>query len=415
MKKILITILLLLLPTGAWATFPTTGVLDSFTRSNTGPPPSASWLDDSTDNGLQVVSNACKATSIALTGVGSSYWNTSYGPNMEAYMKVTTMGTEVYLGARVSNPGVFATMTGYFLDFTSSAWSIARVGAGFAETTLTNGSWTLSNGDSVGISVIGNIITVWYKSGAGSWVRKGTYNIFSDATKYTSAGYSIIYVLDTTTVIDDFGGGTYVMPSPPPFPTTPIIDIFHRANNTSPPSSAWFDDLNGLEVNNNLCKISVAAAYNISGFGSEDHSGLVFGPNSEAYTTFSQVPANTGESDVGVRINDASSYGYVVTANWTAGGDDITIDYDQSGIHNIAGINQTISNGDSIGIAMYGTSIWAFYKPSGGSWTALLEADDSNIATSGTLELGLGNDTSAAISSYGGGTVGDSGNFLKMF
>ena len=72
MKKILITILLLLLPTGAWATFPTTGVLDSFTRSNTGPPPSASWLDDSTDNGLQVVSNACKATSIALTGVGSS-------------------------------------------------------------------------------------------------------------------------------------------------------------------------------------------------------------------------------------------------------------------------------------------------------------------------------------------------------
>jgi hypothetical protein len=195
-------------------TFPTCGILDNFNRTNEGPPPSASWNTGSTDS-FKVVSNTCVPNEAYGSG---NYWLTSLGPDIEAYITIKTAlnanADYFTLGVRTTD-GATPIETGYVIRYTKLAGTdtlvLGRIDSSVL-TALATYNQEISANDSIGISAIGNILTAYYKASGGSWTTLGTYDITSDATKYTTAGYIAIndYEITNAIVLDDFGGGTVV-------------------------------------------------------------------------------------------------------------------------------------------------------------------------------------------------------------
>lgn len=220
LNRLLLFIFILLLPVRSFAAFPITSILDSFNRANEGPPPSASWGGRLYSSGFQfkVSSNALILENGSANGDSKTdYWGASFSADQEAYITVSTKSTNVsqypiWFDMRMQTPGTSG-LDGYEVAFFPVA--------GAANDTIQmyridNESFTtlgglitqeVSAGDSVGVSVIGSTITVWYKASAGSWTSLGTQ---TDAT-YGSAGYIGIGAADTTSptwVLDNFGGGS---------------------------------------------------------------------------------------------------------------------------------------------------------------------------------------------------------------
>jgi hypothetical protein len=200
--------------------FPTTGILDSFDRANENPLGNGNWSAFGWDpaNPLQIVSFQCVNVG---SGYGARYWSSStFGLDCEVYATIVTKsvtdGAVCSLWLRVQDPSVTDGEDGYEIA------TVVQSGTDvIAVTRRDNGSGTdllvinqeFSSGDSFGASIVGSIITVYYKSGAGSWGSIGTYDISGDATKYTTAGNLAISNYDGDTVLDNFGGGTYVEPA----------------------------------------------------------------------------------------------------------------------------------------------------------------------------------------------------------
>jgi len=195
-------------------TFPTTGLLDDFTRANEGPPPSSSWdyfTLDGWPGGLVVSSNACVAAS---AGYRSSYWKTSYGPASEAYVTLSTLGASsdiVWLtlrGASLgSGGGGGSSGTLYLAQLTFGAspkLDMYRRDSGSWNAMGTQDTVAISTGDKFGFEGISGTFQAYRYTG-GSWATYGASR--SDST-YSNAGPIAVGMLNTTCVIDDFSGGT---------------------------------------------------------------------------------------------------------------------------------------------------------------------------------------------------------------
>jgi hypothetical protein len=206
MKKLFLTFLILLFATNCFADFPTSGILDAFNRANEGPPPSASWTDVGSPNGLVVVSNAVKSNIASGTDLG--IWGTDLGPDCELYITITAKGENgdsVWLGVRDSDhdgsSGYYAELwfssgTDQIKLWNSDPWG--QLGSTVNQET--------SVGDSIGISATGSTIEVWYKPVGDSWRAVITV---TDIT-WSLAGSASLQIEDQVTVLDDFGGGTVV-------------------------------------------------------------------------------------------------------------------------------------------------------------------------------------------------------------
>jgi hypothetical protein len=196
--------------------FPTTGVLDTFTRADEGPPPSSSWTDAWIDasGGLVTQANGCRRNTVGA-GSDSSYWNVAdFGPDCEVHAKLskdTGASGEFALALRLVNIGV-GTTDGYGLDINLGGdgthyilrydnQSPSAVGASISQ------AWT--SGDSFGFEAIGTTLKVYYKPAAGSWTEIASR---TDGT-YTAAGKIGLAIAggagtNNDGVADDFGGGT---------------------------------------------------------------------------------------------------------------------------------------------------------------------------------------------------------------
>lgn len=186
-------------------TFPTTSILDNFNRANEGPPPTG-WI--TVNNGHKIVSNQLVPNSNAYS---DSYWNTSYGPDMEAYVTIVTKestGNSIGLQVRVQPSDSYKAY--YLLTEISSGASDDTIKIkywnGSTGSTLATYTQEITNGDSIGISAVGSTITAWYKSGAGAWIELGHVTDTSE----TRAGYIELFNDSSTPVFDDFGGGNYL-------------------------------------------------------------------------------------------------------------------------------------------------------------------------------------------------------------
>lgn len=181
--------------------FPTTSILDNFNRADTGPPPSSNWTTGllGASSGLKVLTNQLK---INTTVDGSGYWNVqTFGPDCEIYLKVATIGTgyqNYYLMSRITNPAGAWTCYCFYMDVANGAALYKLTSTG--NSLLTSNATVCTNGDVLGISVIGTAL-VGYKN--------GTSIISASDGSLTTAGYIGLYIADQNGLarFDDFGGG----------------------------------------------------------------------------------------------------------------------------------------------------------------------------------------------------------------
>lgn len=191
--------------------YPTTSILDSFTRGDEDPVANFSSAFGGAGDVFRLVSNAINADSL-LNGIATGYWDAgTFGPDMEAWVTVATKGANgeyASVFARMLNPG-FPTTDLYDVRATTDAgtdiWTINRVDNAVGTPLGSTFTQEVSNGDGIGIRCIKDRISAWYRSG-GVWTKLAER---TDGT-YSAAGYAGVGVNNTTVYFDDFGGGTFI-------------------------------------------------------------------------------------------------------------------------------------------------------------------------------------------------------------
>jgi hypothetical protein len=190
--------------------FPTTSLLDDFNRSNTGPPPSASWLSGTMfgEGGLKVVSNALTFNAASWC---SAVWGTTYGPAQEAFITIAS-GSYATFGVygRLTNP-TESNITGYEVyAHGADTWDIWRIDSSTEATQLgASVSRAYTSGQKIGIEISGNTITAWHYS-SGAWTSVMTR---TDATYAPAASYLGVEINGgVSCTLDDFYGGAIVSP-----------------------------------------------------------------------------------------------------------------------------------------------------------------------------------------------------------
>ncbi len=187
--------------------FPETGILDDFGRANENPI-AGGWAGPlfAGEPQLQLVSSELRPNPTT----GNSYWNAAFfGPDCEVYFTLTSawaVSDRVVLYFRSTTNVV----SGYRADFRNLAGDhlvfVGRMDSNVL--TALGGSIdpadTFAAGDSFGVSMIGDTITVYRKPAAGAWTSLGTR---TDST-YAGAGRIAVSITGTTVTVDDFGGGS---------------------------------------------------------------------------------------------------------------------------------------------------------------------------------------------------------------
>lgn len=189
--------------------FPNTPILDNFNRADAATLGS-NWT--TTFGQFKITSNICALTS--LSTFTNASWNVSqYGSDLEAYvtLKNATAVSDGRIYLRTSGLDGDSS-TGYNLAFDSfaSTLQVRRQDAGGAETQLgATISQALVDNDSIGISMVGSTISVYYKASAGSWTLLTTR---SDST-YLGSGYLGLegYSDNALPMYKDFGGGSLII------------------------------------------------------------------------------------------------------------------------------------------------------------------------------------------------------------
>ena len=209
------SILLIAVLAGSAFAFPVNGIIDNFNRADESPlTDGGAWTRFDTTalpGTLKVVGNQCLLNA-AATGSGY-YRNPAMYIDAEVYCTIVTKPADTMtmeLVVRLQGT-VTTSPNGYKLRLVPAAGTdvitLRRMTAGVT-TQLASFSQEVSNGDSLGLSVAGTVLTAWYRSGGGAWASLGTYDFSGDATKYTLQGFVGVTIWPNAgAVIDGFGGG----------------------------------------------------------------------------------------------------------------------------------------------------------------------------------------------------------------
>ncbi len=194
-------------------TFPTTGVLSSFTGVDENPiSEGGNWTNAAyTAHGLQRIGNQLAGST--ASAANDAYWNvSSYGPDSEIYTDIATADTggadAFILIVRMQ----LADGDAYSIEFGTDGdvFQVRKFRVDNAVPTQLGSSLypDYSAGASAGGEMVGSTLVPYLKTG-GSWTALTSS---SDAT-YSAAGYLNIYITGNVWRLDNFGGGTYVPPA----------------------------------------------------------------------------------------------------------------------------------------------------------------------------------------------------------
>ena len=195
--------------------FPTTAVIDTFARADGAL--GGNWTTSFGDAAPNIISNA-----VASSGAGWSgaYWNVApFRQDCEVFTRVDVpglSGQKVVVHGRVVSPG--STWNGYGLLVDpvggASNWSIQRFTSGSGTGIGSAGTQAVAAGDWIGLECFRNVMTAYYKTGAGAWtaVTSATDSI------YQNDGILGFEIFNTTARISNFGGGAASLASDTPFP-----------------------------------------------------------------------------------------------------------------------------------------------------------------------------------------------------
>lgn len=337
--------------------FPTTAVLDNFTRGDQTPLGSG-WVVETDASGLSVISNECGSLNTSFQA--NEAWDTSYGPDSEVYAKVSNVNatSSAILALRYSQ----STWNGYIISASpagSGSVTLKRLDGG-AGTILATYSQAVSDGDSIGMRMVGSNLTAAYKSGAGAWTSLGSVT----DTTYSTAGKLAISMDVSDIRIDDFGGGTYQSGTGNISITTTSL-----ANGTN---SSYYNQSINATAAGNWTLASGAYPTNLSIAGNNSATVYLQGyPNLTGTYSFVVRVANAtvndtqsysvtiGSSDTIPPANittlaaTTGSYAGAIVLTWTSVGDDgntgtVTTNEIKYSTSNI-GDNTTYSNALSVG------------------------------------------------------------------
>lgn len=197
------------------ADFPSTPILDNANRANEGPPPSVNWTIPAGYDGIVVDSSRFAS----LGAYGCAYWNTPFNADCEVYEYFPV----VALGAPLR--GIFARSVlpdpqydGYILyiynDANINLWLFRQDSVGGNVPLQHWSPATYENGIGIGMRLTGSVIEVWYYTISSGWVLQGS---ITDSF-WSAGGISGMFAGDTTTRMDDFGGGSMN-------PVVPVIEV----------------------------------------------------------------------------------------------------------------------------------------------------------------------------------------------
>ncbi len=191
--------------------FPASSIYDTAVRADEAPLATASggsaWatISDIGSAGLtalQILTNKIAGQSAA----SNQYLNVTDAANCEHYGTIDTVGgaaTVVDLLARLKDVASVFTIDCYSVKITfPSTVTLNRVD-NLVTTVLATFTQTVSNGDSLGIEIVGSTLTAYYRAGAGAWTSLGTA---TDAT-YSAGGYKALTTLATAIRVSNMGGG----------------------------------------------------------------------------------------------------------------------------------------------------------------------------------------------------------------
>lgn len=216
LNKLFITLILVLgVAVNSWAAFPTTSILDNFDRSNEDLDVSASWTQIGNADDLKVISNVVGCTATAPYGYAGDYWDDATFTDSEAFATISTLPAtdgNVLVCLRTTATDLL-TSDGYSIQYTvltgaaNDELRLFRIDNGVGTQIGSTSTADVAAGTQIGLSAIGSTIT-GYKDGVE--FASGT------DTTYGGAGYLSVLVKDTTTRLNNFGGGTYIPPAVTP-------------------------------------------------------------------------------------------------------------------------------------------------------------------------------------------------------
>jgi hypothetical protein len=214
-----------------------------------------------------------------------------------------------------------------------------------------------------------------------------------------------------------------------PFPYTPVLDNFNRANVGPPPSANWNNSirpaggspaLSGADSGLKVVSNALQGAKDVSLGGNIQSSGYwktTFGSNHEVYVTLgaAYVPAGgapptwTGYVELWARgsgFGTAAFQGY--TLFWRNDQDIVYLTKTSSGNTNgtliRSAMQMNFDPGDMLGLRVYGNTQEAWYKKAAGAWTLLGTAFATDFPTGGQIGVAL-LDSARNLDDFGGGSI----------
>ena len=231
--------------------FPTTGVLDNFTRADENPlSDGGNWSGPifSGDGVLEVISDQCCEV---LGGGGEAAWETNFPGTVESWAFIANIDVDPFVAACLA--GVGGSATGYTLNLNAGGTELDLFAHGGAGLIASYTGLTVAPGDGIGLGVIAGTIDVWWKAGSGAWTLLGTT---ADST-YTSGqiGIGTNAGTDGEAAFTSFGGGGVggvSVTGPALDDGVPGLEGLHQLVAPSPWPSVtmndWMDPSTGLTV-----------------------------------------------------------------------------------------------------------------------------------------------------------------------
>jgi hypothetical protein len=374
---------------------PFTGILDTFNRSNTGPPPGPGWSSPivSGQSGLVTSSNACIGSS---TSWRDAYWSTSFGRDQEVYCTVANVPEgQMFWHARIRDPGG-TTHDSYWARYTpagaSSDYRIGKVVNGTYSTITTFTNMQMSVGTKVALQVEGNSPTtlrLYHDTGSG-WTLIGE-TTDSEASLNDGAGGYIGLECNFSTAandaaFDDFGGGdlkvkagaiasatsgTTVTPVLPTHKTGDILVVLGAKNDAGTLScSGGWTVIDAAQSDSNL---STGAWYKVAASGSETN------PTITSSTSATATNGLYGQAFVG----DSNYFSEIADGTWNGSPTSSTTP---------AGATITTTQADSVAVTaalIDSDNAFASGLPPSG-WTALSNESATNRVSPTFVQAGTG-------------------------
>jgi hypothetical protein len=194
------------------------------------------------------------------------------------------------------------------------------------------------------------------------------------------------------------------------FPTTGILDSF-PTNGANLDAAKWSGPVFSGQFR---CRVASQQAGPDSDSGTsycnDYYSAATFGPDCEAYVTFTTVAGTTGR-ELFVRLAglDGSPNGYGFYGNDTFEGANTWEIYriDNGAAFRLgATFTSTPADGDAYGFEAIGSTLTVYRKPSAGSWASVTSRTDATYGAAGNIGMTIQESLNAPRNDdFGGGTV----------